>query len=822
MLQSARTWIVIHEHLELAFQVATAYSMLDFNHVVCRLVQSVFDIICIQTMNFISSLVTKVSETLSSSANYSVTDIPRSSLLQYEPIASDDACNSKLCKTGHGKDARYIYVLTVPGSVPKYFRLFQLANETEALSLYTLFSSRVVPLVSVSKSISSSTSKIQDICHKVRENPSNSVTHLCVKLGLKDAIKRRHPEVARNVNALDDTNSSPLHLACLSSDVNAEFVKELIVLGADVTLRDIHGDTAFHHAARNCPQKLQMLLSQGSPAVNCMNIYGETAAHIACTENQPECLELLLMNNADPMVSESYKSTMHCAVKAKDTECVRLLAKKRPQLLSVRDGKFGGTALHWATSKEVIVCLLENGAVIDALSNTRDTPLHVMLKEDRRECVNCLLTEGADVTIPNHEGKTPLHIAIPTDDLAMVRSLVVFGADVNSVDRNGNSPRHLAATQRSKNSEKILATLHLIGAARCVAGRRECREGCSAAAFDDMMNSLSQCGSPSNGYRVLCLDGGGIRGLVLSIMLIQLEKLAGKDIRDCFDWISGTSTGGILALALTYGRNARYCLGLYFKLKSQVFSGSKPYNSELFEKILMEEYGEHTLMSELPYPRFPPDLHIFRNYENPLHQLLPVARSDRHGTPPKPNEVCIWQAARSSGAAPTFFTASMNMFLDGGLMANNPTIDTLTEIQEFTAGLKAMHEYKEVKPIKCVVSLGTGRCPKVPVTDIDVYRPFGLVDAYKVVQGATSLLKLIVEQATQSEGRPSDRARAWCSAINSHFFRLSPQLSLDIDLDETSDDKLLLVCWETMVYLHHNQEKIARIASIVTHCSPNT
>jgi len=53
-------------------------------------------------------------------------------------------------------------------------------------------------------------------------------------------------------------------------------------------------------------------------------------------------------------------------------------------------------------------------------------------------------------------------------------------------------------------------------------------------------------------------------------------------------------------------------------------------------------------------------------------------------------EVCIWQAARSSGAAPTFFTASMNMFLDGGLMANNPTIDTLTEIQEFTAGLKAM------------------------------------------------------------------------------------------------------------------------------------
>ena len=53
-------------------------------------------------------------------------------------------------------------------------------------------------------------------------------------------------------------------------------------------------------------------------------------------------------------------------------------------------------------------------------------------------------------------------------------------------------------------------------------------------------------------------------------------------------------------------------------------------------------------------------------------------------------EVCIWQAARSSGAAPTFFTASMNRFLDGGLMANNPTIDTLTEITEFNSALRAV------------------------------------------------------------------------------------------------------------------------------------
>lgn len=53
--------------------------------------------------------------------------------------------------------------------------------------------------------------------------------------------------------------------------------------------------------------------------------------------------------------------------------------------------------------------------------------------------------------------------------------------------------------------------------------------------------------------RLLCLDGGGIKGLVLIQMLIALEKEAGRPTRDLFDWVAGTSTGGILALAIIHG-----------------------------------------------------------------------------------------------------------------------------------------------------------------------------------------------------------------------------------------------------------------------------
>ena len=56
-----------------------------------------------------------------------------------------------------------------------------------------------------------------------------------------------------------------------------------------------------------------------------------------------------------------------------------------------------------------------------------------------------------------------------------------------------------------------------------------------------------------NGQRILCLDGGGLKGLILIEVLIHIEKLTGKRIVDLFDWIVGTSTGGVIALALVYG-----------------------------------------------------------------------------------------------------------------------------------------------------------------------------------------------------------------------------------------------------------------------------
>ena len=63
-----------------------------------------------------------------------------------------------------------------------------------------------------------------------------------------------------------------------------------------------------------------------------------------------------------------------------------------------------------------------------------------------------------------------------------------------------------------------------------------------------------------DGHRVLCLDGGGIRGLIQVEVLVHLEEATGRKIPELFDWIVGTSTGGIVALALVYGEySAAHC-----------------------------------------------------------------------------------------------------------------------------------------------------------------------------------------------------------------------------------------------------------------------
>lgn len=113
---------------------------------------------------------------------------------------------------------------------------------------------------------------------------------------------------------------------------------------------------------------------------------------------------------------------------------------------------------------------------------------------------------------------------------------------------------------------------------------------------DDETKDLSEDDpeQPIGRGRLLCLDGGGIRGLVLVQMLLEIEQLSQSPINHLFDWVTGTSTGGIMALGIGAGKTMKQCLCLYLRMKDLAFVGSRPYPSDPLERVLKENLGEYT------------------------------------------------------------------------------------------------------------------------------------------------------------------------------------------------------------------------------------
>src|SRR6266851_4041723 len=82
-------------------------------------------------------------------------------------------------------------------------------------------------------------------------------------------------------------------------------------------------------------------------------------------------------------------------------------------------------------------------------------------------------------------------------------------------------------------------------------------------------------------FKILSIDGGGIRGILPALMLAAIESRTKRPIADLFDMVAGTSTGGIIALGLTKpaadGRpehTARDIVDLYEKEGGTIFPGS--------------------------------------------------------------------------------------------------------------------------------------------------------------------------------------------------------------------------------------------------------
>jgi patatin-like phospholipase/acyl hydrolase len=226
-------------------------------------------------------------------------------------------------------------------------------------------------------------------------------------------------------------------------------------------------------------------------------------------------------------------------------------------------------------------------------------------------------------------------------------------------------------------------------------------------------------------FKILSIDGGGIRGVFPAMLLANYEaELKAKGVEKWqvyqnFDLICGTSTGGIMAIALSLGIPAKEIYEMYLNNAGLIFGDKKGFIRQIWrsahkrdelEKLVRETFAKHNNASDPRLVDCKTPLMI------PIYDMMEgrpsVLKSKYHPAFVRDFHIPAYQAAMATSAAPTYFDPYSSSYtdlndiakpfankIDGGVWANNPTLNGIIEAQKaFGVKLEEL----------AVLSIGTG------------------------------------------------------------------------------------------------------------------
>lgn len=229
-------------------------------------------------------------------------------------------------------------------------------------------------------------------------------------------------------------------------------------------------------------------------------------------------------------------------------------------------------------------------------------------------------------------------------------------------------------------------------------------------------------------FKILSIDGGGIRGIFPAMFLANFEaELKSKGVENWqvyqnFDLICGTSTGGIMAIALALGVPAKEIYELYLNNAKAIFGNKKSFCKSIFyasherdalEQLVKEKYKVYHNGEDGDDPRLK---HCKTHVAIPIYDLMEgrpsVLKSKYHNAFVRDYHIPAYQAALATSAAPTYFNPYSSNYIDlngneqffnnkidGGVWSNNPTLNGIIESQKaFNLELSDLS----------ILSLGTG------------------------------------------------------------------------------------------------------------------
>jgi patatin-like phospholipase/acyl hydrolase len=274
-------------------------------------------------------------------------------------------------------------------------------------------------------------------------------------------------------------------------------------------------------------------------------------------------------------------------------------------------------------------------------------------------------------------------------------------------------------------------------------------------------------------FRILSIDGGGIRGVFPAHILKCMTEHIGIRIDEHFDMITGTSTGSIIAAAVACQVDPENIVSMYkehgraiFKKRSWLpsiirFAFRSLYDNTYLSEILGDVFGEIKL-GEISIPLLLPatdigcgGVHVFKS------QYSQDFTRDKN--------VLVRDAVVASCSAPIFFDPKRvgeYLLADGGLWANNPSLATVID-----AHYRMKVALKDIR----ILSLGTGQT-KV-MYGVKTGRKWGFIRAWKH-KDFINFLMFLQSQATNNYLK--------LLLLENQILRLDFESDLSLPLDDCS------------------------------------
>lgn len=318
--------------------------------------------------------------------------------------------------------------------------------------------------------------------------------------------------------------------------------------------------------------------------------------------------------------------------------------------------------------------------------------------------------------------------------------------------------------------------------------------------------------------RVLSIDGGGIRGIIPALVLAELEERTGRPTSDLFDFIAGTSTGGILACALTRPADpagasagprfsAREIVDIYVEEGPAIFDRSILKRIESADGYLDERYDDDGLNAALE--RFLGATRLAEARTDIMVTAYELEarfafffRSSRARNDPT-YDFAMSDVARATSAAPTYFEPAAvtdragsrtYALVDGGVFATNPAMCALADV---------VPGANHAPGVDLLLSLGTG----------ELTRPIHLADArgWGRLEWAPRIVDVVFDGVAETVDFEASRL------LGDHYVRLqTPLRRASDDLDDARASNLAALQDEAATLIRERSVDLDRVATLLT------